>query len=135
MVSSDATTVLHLSFFSPAPAVVHAPEPTVAPIVAEVAAPQPVATLAPQPTTAPAQPVALPADLPTTSTEELMPSSLPDTAFGGAGLSLGMVLAGGLMLGVGVLLQARPRRRPSRAQADTNTLRRLLASPPDSDRQ
>lgn len=111
-VEPGGTTVMHLFFTSPDPAAALA-----------------VATPTPEPAAA-AEPVAVAEpvrDLPAPAA----PSALPDTAVGGFGVPGPFVIVGALLLGLGALLQARPRRRAAaRAQSDARALRRMLSSAP-----
>ncbi|MFQ3663783.1 MAG: hypothetical protein SNJ69_15500 [Chloroflexaceae bacterium] len=106
-VGNGDTVVVHLFFTSAEPA---AP-----------AAPEPVATVTP---------TALPAPTPSDVTA-VAPVSLPVTAATGARVPGSLLLAGAVLLGLGALLQVRPRRRAARRQeADQRLLRRMLATPP-----
>ncbi len=109
-VGNGDTVVVHLFFTSadPAPS-----QPT--------AAPEPTPTVAP-----PALPTPTPGDV-----TAVAPVSLPVTAATGARVPGSLLLAGALLLGLGALLQVRPRRRAARRQeADQRLLRRMLATPP-----
>lgn len=131
------TVVVHLFFTSPAPTA--APVPTVTPIPTATpeptVPPQPTATVAPPPPL-PTEPVAQ-APAPTVAPRPVVvaaPATLPVTATGRHSLPVFLVLAGVVLLGVGVLLQIRPRRRAAqRREADQRMLRRLLATPPRRD--
>ena len=109
-VGNGDTVVVHLFFTSEAPAPTATPAPTAAP---------PVATPVPEPT-APADVVAV------------APVTLPVTAATGASVPGPLLLAGAALLGLGALLQVRPRRRAARRrEADQRLLRRMLATPPE----
>lgn len=115
-VGNGDTVVVHLFFTSEAPVAPAAPEPT--------------ATLAPEPTA-----TAAPLPIPTPTPGEVVavvPVSLPTTAATGASVPGPLLLAGAALLGLGALLQVRPRRRAARRrEADQRLLRRMLATPPE----
>ncbi|NWF81151.1 MAG: hypothetical protein HXY37_14080 [Chloroflexi bacterium] len=119
-VGSGDTVLVHL-FFTSAPAA-----PT-----ATAALPTPTATVAvPVVATSVAAPTATPAPLPDDALA-VAPESLPNTAASVAGVPGPLLLVGALLLGLGALLQVRPRHRAGQAAAaDGRMLRRMLATPP-----
>ncbi|MCX7789653.1 MAG: hypothetical protein N2378_03355 [Chloroflexaceae bacterium] len=108
VVGNGDTVVVHLFFTSEAP---------VAP-----AAPESAATVAPTATVAP----------PPAEAVAVAPVSLPVTAATGASVPGPLLLMGAALLGLGALLQVRPRRRAARRrEADQRLLRRMLATSPE----